>query len=426
MLLGLYKTAMNLSTPLLLSYLQKRTKRGKEDATRAHERRGNPTLPRPPAPFVWFHAASVGESLALLAVIDKMLNDYPAVSVMVTTGTVTSAKLMADRLPRRAFHQYVPVDHPQWTEKFLDHWHPDLVVWSESELWPNILFGIKSRRMPAVLLNARMSEETFCKWRFAKGMIAEMLSTFDLCLAQNEAEAQRLVKLGAKAVTVSTNLKYAAAPLPFDTEKLAAMEKETAGRDVVLFASTHAGEEEIALRVHAKLKEKHPRLLTIIVPRHPKRGEEITKLASGFAVSLRSKNEAVEKCDVYIADTLGELGLFYRLCKTVIMGGTFADVGGHNPIEPAQFGCVIFAGPQTYNFITITEDFQKQNALVCVKDENDLAEKLQAALENPQGFAAMGKAAAVWANEKSHVVDDVAASLTPFMAQVNKKERAAS
>ncbi len=418
MLLGLYKTAMRLSTPLLESYLEKRAAKGKEDILRAHERRGRPVLPRPASPLVWFHAASVGESLSLLSIIDRVLKDYPKASVMITTGTVTSAKLMADRLPPRAFHQYIPVDHPSWVKGFLDHWKPDLVVWSESEFWPNILSDVKARGIPAILLNARMSEDSFSKWRFAKGVIGCMLSAFDLCLAQDSAEAQRLLQLGAKKAEVSVNLKYAAAPLPYDAAELERLQRDTADKNIILWASTHPSEEEIALRLHSKLVAFYPDLLTIIVPRHPKRGDEIVELCAGFSVSQRSKAQPVAGVDVYIADTLGELGLFYRLARNVVMGGTFADIGGHNPIEPAQTGCLVFMGPSTRNFIAITQDFKDRNAVILVDGEDKLAEKVNDALRNPRNYDAIANAALELTKEKAGVIDDIAKAIAPVMQKV--------
>lgn len=415
MLQGLYKTAMRLSTPLLESLLQKRTARGKEDPARAHERRGRPALPRPDGMLVWFHAASVGESLSLLSVIDRLLKDYPNARVMVTTGTVTSAKLMAERLPARAFHQYIPVDHPAWVATFLDHWRPDAVVWSESELWPNILSEVKARGIPAALLNARMSEGTFRHWKMARGLAKAMLGAFSFCLAQNAAEAQRLTALGAKNVSVSPNLKYAAAPLPVDEKKLSALRAKLEGRDLVLWASTHPGEEEIALRVHAKLKGDFKNLLTVIVPRHPSRGNDIAALAAGYKTAQRWKSDDPAAAEFYIADTLGELGLFYRLCKNAVIGGTFADIGGHNPIEPAQLGCVIFCGPVTYNFVTITEDFKKENALVPVADENELARELARALADPAAFAPVAEAASRLTARHGNVAGDIMRSLSPLL-----------
>lgn len=435
MLLALYKTLMGASGPMLEAYLRRRASRGREDPARAGERRGRASLPRGTAPLVWFHAASVGESLALLSIIERLLKDYPAAQALVTTGTVTSAKLMAERLPQRAFHQYMPVDHPAWVKSFLDHWKPEAVVWSESELWPNILGEVKRRNIPAVLLNARMSESSFRQWQWAKGMARGVLDTFQLCLGQNEAEAKRLTALGARDVRVSSNLKYAAAPLPVQLDKLNALQAAIGARKLLLFASTHPGEEQVALDTHAALKDKTTGLLTVIVPRHPQRGAEAVTLAqkAGFTVAQRSTTNAAQlhgalpdaSHEIYIADTLGELGLFFRLCKTVVMGGSFAPIGGHNPIEPAQAACAIIYGPHMHNFITINEDFLKAGAAVQVEDEAALHEKCAEALQSPQKFIAMAEAAQKLTQEKAHVVDEIAALLKPVMDGALQERKAA-
>lgn len=417
MLLQCYKYLLKAATPFLEIYLQKRERAGKEDSARKNERRGVPTRPRPEGTLIWLHAASVGESISLLVVVEKILQIYPDVEVMVTTGTVTSAKIMASRLPPRAFHQYIPVDHPVWVQKFLDHWKPDFVIWSESEFWPNMLMAVQERHIPAVLLNARMSQKSFIKWHLAKSTIRSILSTFNLCLAQNDAEADRLIRLGAQHAKVSGNLKYSASALPFDAGKLETLRKEAGGRALLLFASTHPGEEEIALATHRILKQAIPDLLTVIVPRHPQRGLDIAALAggSGCTVSVRSKNETMGKSDIYVADTLGELGLFFRLCKIVVIGGSFADIGGHNPIEPAQLGCIILYGPVMYNFVTINDDFLGRNAAIQVKDIQELQEKLKAVLQSPENFSSCAAAAEDLTKEKAQVVESLMADMRPYL-----------
>lgn len=418
MLLNVYKAMMQAATPLLEAYLKRREGRGKEDPARAHERRGRARLPRAAGALAWFHAASVGESLSLLAIISRVLETHQGLQVMVTTGTVASARLMADRLPPGAFHQYIPVDQPSWVAAFLDHWRPDFVVWSESEFWPNMLSAIKARGIPAVLMNARMSEGSFRRWKWAKGAIGGVLSVFSLCLAQNAAEAARLEQLGAKNVRVAANVKYAAAPLPVDGAKLAEMQAQVSGRKTILWASTHAGEEQLALETHAALRPQFPDLLTIIVPRHAPRGLDVLALAQqkSLGAGLRSRNDAAG--EIYIADTMGELGLFYRLCKTVVVGGSFADIGGHNPIEPGQLACVIFYGPQMYNFITINEDFQAAQAAVQVADAAALKVKLAEALASPEKFAPFGDNARALTAEKSAAASALASMLDPWLEKL--------
>lgn len=426
MFLALYKSLMRLSTPVLELYLARRQRQGKEDPLRAGERRGRPRRARGTAPLVWFHGASVGESLSLLALVERVLQQYPAIEVMMTTGTVTSASLMQARLPQGAFHQYMPVDHPRWTESFLEHWRPDLVIWSESEFWPNMLAGIKKRHIPAVLLNARMSESSFRRWRRAGGAARTVLETFALCLGQNAAEAERLRILGAGAVQVSANLKYAAAPLPHDPQALAVLRDTIGTRPLLLWASTHPGEEEMAARVHLRLKPAFPALLTVIVPRHPARGGQIAEILrmAGLRVAQRSGGALpAADDDVYLADTLGELGLFFRLARLVVMGGSFAAIGGHNPIEPAQLGCVIFYGPQMYNFLTIREDFSARQAALPVCDEEDLVQKLSEALHHPEDLAPVAAAALALTEEKAPVLETLMQELSPWLERIAPKER---
>jgi 3-deoxy-D-manno-octulosonic-acid transferase len=421
MLLGFYKIAMQVSSPLLEIYLRKRSRAGKEDPLRAGERRGRARLPRPAGTLLWFHAASVGEALSLLALVERLRREMPQAAVMVTTGTVASASLMAQRLPAGAFHQYIPVDHPAWVASFLDHWRPDAVFWAESELWPNMLSAVRARGIPAVLLNARMSEASFRRWRFVRGAIAQVLDAFSLCLAQNVAEADRLRALGAGNVRVSANLKYAAAPLPCDDTALAALRAQTGSRPVLLWASTHAGEEARAFSLHKELAAGFPGLLTIIVPRHPARAADIAAAAAlaGVPLARRSAGEEIPPTGVYLADTMGELGLFYRLCPFVVMGGTFADVGGHNPIEPAQAGCTVFWGPVGYNFLTVLEDFRAAQALVEVADEKDLAAKAAAALVAPQEWRGYGARAVRMTEEKSAVLDGIMADIAPVLQKAH-------
>ena len=375
-------------------------------------------MPRPKGRLIWLHGASVGESLSLLSVITALLKADPALHVMVTTGTVTSAKLMQDRLPDGAFHQYIPVDHPAWVKSFLDHWQPDVIGWAESEFWPNMLSEICTRDIPAVLLNARMSEKSFKSWRRAPGMIASMLQCFSTCLAQSQLDADRLKALGAKNVSIAANLKYAAAPLPCNTHALESLKNTVGGRKTILWACTHPGEEDIAAATHKTLKTTAPDLLTIIVPRHPLRGDDITAMLQqrDLTAAQRSKNATPSHADdIYIADTLGELGVFFSLCKTGVMGGSFADIGGHNPIEPAQYGCTILYGPHMYNFRTISADFENRHAALRVQNATMLATKLKKILQAPENYASIATAAQAWVEEKSHIADETAAICLSYL-----------
>lgn len=431
---GLYRQVMRFGTPVINYWLQKRHARGKEDITRLSERRGQAACSRPAGKLIWCHAASVGESLSFLVLVNRLLERYPDAHLMMTTGTVTSAKLMADRLPGRAFHQYMPVDHPRWVAQFLDHWQPDMVIWAESEYWPNMIAEIRKRHIPAALVNARMSPKSFIRWQRVPSFIGRLLSAFDVCLAQNAAEGDRLEKLGAKKVCVSGNLKYAARPLPYNEKDCDALLAAIGTRPVWTFASTHPGEEEMAITVHQHLKQTLPDMLSLVIPRHPQRGAEIaTQLrAAGLKVCVRSEGKLPDDTDdIYLCDTIGEMGLFFSAVKPVAMGGSFVPHGGHNPIEPAQYGCVVLYGPHMFNFLSICEDFEKVGAAWRVQDAQDLAEKLQALLQDPQQGAGVSKAAQKLTQDMASVVETIMQDLSPVLtrfddtASDNKKGAAA-
>ncbi|MGA7866175.1 MAG: glycosyltransferase N-terminal domain-containing protein, partial [Stellaceae bacterium] len=293
----LYKAMTRPLAPLAMLYLAQRRKRGKEHPIRFRERRGIPSATRPDGPLIWVHAASVGEATAVLGLIEYLLETRPDLEILVTTGTVTSARLLEIRLPARARHQFVPADLPSWTACFLDHWRPDLALWVESELWPNLVFAAHARRIPMVLVNARLSARSYSRWRHWPGLIGPILSAFDLCLAQDQQQAERFRLLGARQVTAVGDLKAAAPALPFDRCELLRLRDAIGPRPMWLAASTHAGEEKVAARVHRDLAARHPGLLTIIAPRHPARGDAIGAMLAeqGQRVARRSRGDPVTR-----------------------------------------------------------------------------------------------------------------------------------
>ncbi|MHA7888570.1 3-deoxy-D-manno-octulosonic acid transferase [Roseicyclus sp.] len=377
--------------------LRERVAEGKEDAARLDERRGIAAVPRPAGPLVWFHAASVGESLALLELIRTLLDERPDVTILVTTGTVTSAGVMADRLPEGALHQYVPLDARPFVRRFLDHWRPDLAVWTESELWPTLICETHARGVPMVLLNARMSKASHDRWRFLHGMARSLLGRFDLALVQDdltEIYLRRLGMLPAK-MEVTGTLKEGAAALPVNEADLSVMRAEIGGRPVWVAASTHPGEEEKVLEAHRIALRTNPRLLLILVPRHPDRGDAIAALleAGDWAFTRRSAGEGPEReTAVYLADTMGELGLWYRLATVSFVGGSWVPIGGHNPFEPAALGSAILHGPYVTNFVDIYQRLTEARAARLVSAPQTLAEAVDDLL-SPDRAAAMAHAA---------------------------------
>jgi 3-deoxy-D-manno-octulosonic-acid transferase len=418
MLSTIYRLATDLGSPLITLYLRRRLAAGREDGERFAERFGYPSRPRPAGRLVWCHAASVGEAASLLLLIEKLHALYPDIALLMTTGTVTAARMMGTRLPPYAVHQYVPVDRMDGVSRFLDHWKPDLALWLESELWPNMLLEMHRREIPAVLLNARMSDKSFRNWHKVKKFAHQVLSAFDVCLAQTEGDRGRFAALGVKQAKCIGNLKYVAAPLPFDANELMRLRQQTAGCLTWLMASTHRGEEERAIAAHKDLAIKHPRLLTVIVPRHAVRGDEIAKMliASGLRFARRSKGEEIlSDTQIYLADTMGELGLFYSLCPVAVMGGSFVRVGGHNPIEPALLGSAIICGPHMYNFTEVTHEFIAGNAILQIQHDNEISYAVNRLLTQPEERNRRAQAAQLLANRKRHILDQIIAELDPWL-----------
>ncbi len=417
MILALYRGLTTLGAPLIAYYLDRRMARGKEDRVRFGERRGVPSRARPDGMVVWLHAASIGESISMLPVIER-LQARPGTTVLITTGTVTSAEVMAERLPEGAIHQYVPVDRLPWVRRFLDHWRPDLALWAESEFWPNLLVETAARGVPLILLNGRISDRSFAKWRRQSRLVRRLLAGFVLCLGQTPTDAQRLSILGAKRVGCRGNLKFAALPLPVDETAMARQAAQLGDRPRWLAASTHPGEEAAAGRVHQALSALHPGLLTIVVPRHPNRGEAVAAelRALGLRVAQRGAGQAVTaETQILLADTLGELGLFIRLAPIVFMGKSLIGQGGQNPLEPARLGASVLFGPHMDNFAEIASRMCRASAAEQVMDEPALVLAVSRRLADPGLLARSGQAAHDFALAEDDVLDAVFAELAPWL-----------
>lgn len=328
--------------------LRRRLARGKELPDRWREKLGKPGLPRPDGALVWLHAVGLGETLALRGLIAAMADQAPALEFLVTSGTRGSAEVFGANLPPRTRHQFLPLDAPSYLARFLDHWRPDLSVWAEQDLWPGAVVATARRGIPLALVNARMNTEAFARRQRGAGLFADLMARFALVAAQDEGTADHLRRLGADAVRVTGSLKAAAPPLGCDPQVLEALRQALAGRKVVLLASSHAADEAVTLAALATLQ---PRPLLLIAPRDPSRGEEIALQVTkqGLTTTRRSLGQGPEG-DVWIVDTLGEMGLWYRLCPVTLIGGTFDATQGHNPWEPAALGSAILHGPHVANF----------------------------------------------------------------------------
>jgi 3-deoxy-D-manno-octulosonic-acid transferase len=420
-----YQLGSALGTPIASQLLMRRQKRGKEHPERLRERLGQSSIARPKGPLVWVHGASVGEMLAAVPLIERLrAQDF---AVLVTSGTVTSAALAEQRLPVGVVHQFIPLDAPRFVRRFFDHWRPGLALFVESDLWPNLICSCARRKTPMIIINGRLSERSFNRWRRIPSVIAALLSGFDLCLAQSASDAERYAKLGAPRVSATGNLKLDIPPLAADDAALRRLGEIIGRRPVVVAASTHAGEETAIIGAHRRLRTKFPTLLTIIVPRHPGRGETIAEpaKAAGLAVALRSRRaQPMPDIGIYIADTLGELGLMYRLGSIVFMGGSLASHGGQNPIEAVRLGAAIVHGPHVWNFADIYAALDAARGAQPVSDEETLAAQIGAWLTDPAARQATANAAAATIKKLGGALERTWTALHPYLIQLRLEETA--
>ncbi|MDJ0613429.1 MAG: lipid IV(A) 3-deoxy-D-manno-octulosonic acid transferase [Rhizobiaceae bacterium] len=376
--------------PFMGPLLRFRASRGKEDRKRRYERYGYPSADKPSGPMIWFHAASVGESMAILPLIEHV--NGLGINTIITTGTVTSAQIVRKRLPPSSFHQYVPLDLKPALERFLDHWRPDVAIFTESEIWPMTLLELANRKIPRILVNARMSDRSYKRWKNASGLAESLFDTFSHVIAQSQLDGDRFSDLGARPVNISGNLKVDTGGLPFDDRELKRIAARIGNRPCWVAASTHEGEEEAIGKIHLFLKNRMPDLLTIVVPRHPDRAPGLVALLreNGLGVSQRSQNEAIDaKTDIYMGDTMGEMGLYLRLAQVAFVGKSLKAQGGQNPLEPAMTGTPIISGQAVQNFRDAYSSLLEADAVRLVADEKMLAANLEYLLKNPAERAKM-------------------------------------
>ena len=370
---------------------------GKEDPERLEERLGISLAERPTGNLIWFHAASVGESLSLVELIKRISSSQPDYNFLITTGTITSAKLILSRLPSNAVHQYIPVDTPRAVEKFLDRWRPSLAIWTESEFWPNLISFTSARDIPMILINARISEKSYRRWRFFKKSLKNLIEKFNYSLIQDEKTVKYFSKIGISSnnFELTGTLKEGSAALPHSEIEQVEISKQILNRPVWLAASTHEGEEKLIAAAHRHASKASQGLLLIIVPRHPERGLEIASdlTKENFKIRLRSKKDKISSdTQIYIADTLGELGLWYRVAPVSFVGGSFVPVGGHNPFEPAALGSAILHGPYVENFKEIYNRLNVAGAAVKIEEASELGVKLIETL-SPENAAKLAQSA---------------------------------
>ena len=427
MTLRFYRGLSSAMVPLAPALIKRRLKLGKEDPERIGERRGLTRDVRPHGPMVWIHGASVGEVLASAVLIERLraLN----IRILLTSGTVTSAAIVAKRFPPDIIHQYVPFDSPRYVARFLDHWRPSLALFIESDLWPNLILQSAARRLPMVLINGRMSQRSFPRWRRVHGTLSAILEKFDICLAQSDTDAERFSALGCPNVITTGNLKLDVPAPPADPDKLDRLLSLTRGRPIIVAASTHPGEEEILIAAHRTLAGFVPGLLTVIVPRHPDRGPPVWRLvdAAGLKATLRSRDELPNaSTDIYVADTMGELGLFYRLAEIVFMGGSLVAHGGQNPIEAIKLGASIVHGPYVFNFTDVYEALDSTGGARMADTQEALVKQLGQLLASRDARAAMSAASQRVVEELGGALERTLTALEPYLLQLRLEMGAAN
>jgi 3-deoxy-D-manno-octulosonic-acid transferase len=423
-ILSTYRWAGAAAYPLVGGYVALRASRGKEDRVRRRERYGTTSVARPAGPLIWVHAASVGETVAVIPLIEHILGF--GITVVLTTGTVTSAQVAHERLGERIIHQYVPLDLKPAVSRFLDHWKPDLAIIAESEIWPMTILELGSRRVPQVLVNGRLSDRSFKSWSRRPHLAEALFENLALVVAQSDTDAERFEALGARPVVVSGNLKVDSVPPPVHDRELRRLRSEIGARPVWAAVSTHDGEEEIAGRVHQMLERRYEDILTVIVPRHPERADAIETMLNnqGLVVARRSRNERVRpETHVFLGDSIGEMGLYLRLTEIAFVGRSMKLGGGQNPLEPAMLETAILSGKDVSNFRETYQKLIDGGGARLVRDEQMLAGAVAYLLSNDEVRHAMISAGVAVVDEMRGALTRTAKALEPFILPLIVKSR---
>lgn len=416
--LSTYRLATRASAPVAGAILRYRQRQHKEDPARMYERFGHTDVQRPHGTLVWFHAASVGETNAILPVMSELRTARPELKFLLTTGTVTSAEMAAKRLAADDIHQYAPWDTPTFIRRFLDHWQPAAAILTESEIWPNTIIECHDRSIPIALINGRMSDRSFARWNKNPGFSRPLFSRLRTVLAQNEKLSRRFRELGARNTQHVGNLKIDAPPLPVNAAHLAAFRAAVGGRPVWLAASTHTGEDETVISSHRRIANQRPEILTVIAPRHPERGDDIEHLAraAGFATARRSRGEMPDPdTNIYIADTIGELGLFYSAATVALVGGSLVARGGQNPIEPIRFDTVVLTGPDVSNFADAYAALFRRGGAIEVRDASSISAAVVRLLSDEMELARMRQGATAALDTLSGALDKTVTALLALL-----------
>lgn len=409
--------------PFVGGYVSLRAARGKEERARRRERYGYASAQRPAGPLVWFHAASVGETTAVIPLIEEVARR--GIAVILTTGTVTSATIAKKRLESDIIHQYVPLDLQPAVRRFLDHWQPDLAIIAESEIWPMTILELGARRIPQVLVNGRLSDRSYARWRRRPSVADALFENFAQVVAQTDLDAERFRDLGARPVTVSGNLKVDTDAPPVDAAELAALQRAIGKRACWAAISTFDGEEAIAADVHNFIRPYHA-ALTIVVPRHPERGDDIEAMLTerGLKVARRSRGDVVAPdTDIYLGDTIGEMGLYLKLAEVVFVGKSLTGEGGQNPLEPAMLGCAVLSGRNVQNFRETYQRLLKNGGGRIVRDGEMLQKAVHYLLSEDKVRRQMIEAGAATVRDMRGALTLTLKALEPHIGPLTVKAR---
>lgn len=419
-----YRWAGAAAYPFIGSYIAWRASKGKEDRSRRRERYGVAAWRRPSGPLIWVHAASVGETTAIVPLVENILK--LGIEIVLTTGTVTSAQVVKERLGENVIHQYVPLDLKPAVSRFLAHWSPDIAIIAESEIWPMTILELGALRVPQVLVNGRLSDRSFNSWKKRVDLAEALFENLSHVVAQSELDGERFRALGARPVTVSGNLKVDTQPLPVEKTILNRVRLEIGSRETWAAISTHEGEETIAADVHRLLKARHGRILTIIVPRHPQRADALAQefADAGLSVARRSRNDRImPQTDILLGDTIGEMGLYLRLTDIAFVGRSLTAKGGQNPLEPAMLRTAVLSGRSVQNFRESYQRLIKGGGAKLVRDREMLAGAVNYLLVNPKVREQMMDAAAGTVDDMRGALSRTLSALDPYLQPLTVQAR---
>jgi 3-deoxy-D-manno-octulosonic-acid transferase len=407
--------------PFIEIYLFWRVYKKKEDRSRLKERFGQPTQNRPSGEVIWVHAVSVGETNSVLILVEELLKNLPQASILFTTTTLTSAATVAAKLPQfggRVIHQFLPVDSYICVKNFLNFWEPTRVIFVESEIWPNLIFESRMMGAEVFLVNARMSKKSAAKWNYASKIGFRIFDCFSAIFVQSEDDQKRFSEISNSEVLFLGNLKSQVRDLSFNPAELENLQARIGNRKYWLAASTHKGEEEFVIQTHRELKKSFPDLLTILVPRHPNRADEIISLFGEINFAQRSKKQTIsDTTEIYLADSLGELGTFYRLAKFAFVGGSLFEIGGHTPFEAIKLGCVVISGRGVFNNKEIYRQLENNHACVMIDNPAQLTVSVQKFLQDPALVQAMSEEALSLVESSSNIAENIVEKIAMFNSQ---------